>query len=783
MEETTEKQQIRKADRLYAEWLYEMYFVKDCIISKEQYNLMCLCGLIKTNEDIKPERVAKTREGYGKHKRNWIISHKKEREASPFIEVIEEITYEDESEVIENIIKYAKKEIKNTDWLPESRTNHTIEFVKFINSINNSYPNITSYKPFYLYCQQADEWFSEGISEADFTNEEELREYQFNEILRIAENTLYFAIKYCYVKDSKEVGGMFRYYAGMDVDNYLHARIRMFLFDCDYSTVTGKPRQITDSTIMAICAIKKLILTPQIYIKFITKDTEKGKELFRDKFKFVHSELPLFLREEAAYDTTLKLTLGQKTEKGKLVEGNSTIEVAPPSTGAINGGTPDYTFIDEADEIKILEEMIREGEPTLFKKSRQTGRLELARNINVWSTGIQGDNSKGAFERFYKRHKDNWDRAVYYTGIIPLFFNWRARCNYEEYKQKEMEYCSESNMRDKNMDINTARIQFNMHYPSSIDDMFCVSDKLLIPISMINDNLNRIRNLDNMQKPYYGKFEPIFDTSSPVENQDVPFKIIGATFKVLADDDPEVTTVIAYNGVPKTTWRNRYYAGTDTIDADTGTSKQSTAVYDAILGCKVALMNFRKQHKPEYSFLQSLLLTLYYDTDNFQRVGCKELIENNRAKSYHSYKVIKGFDKNVVYNAELPEYFWSNGSAWGIDNKGQRNPRIISHIREYYMNCGHLDTIDTGFLQLKTFEETLSEKKKESVWGTKDKRRYLDDVLFADAYAYICAKAFSLKIPQNTESNEYVAKYRTVRKLSYDKRGNLNIDVRRIKTN
>lgn len=118
-----EKTQLRKADKLYAEWLYKMHYEMDCAISQSQYELMVLCGLVTTNEQLKPTVTVRQKEGYGKHKRNWKISHPVEQEATPLIEITEA---GDSIEDIEAIIKYAENNITNKDWLPESRTNHTL---------------------------------------------------------------------------------------------------------------------------------------------------------------------------------------------------------------------------------------------------------------------------------------------------------------------------------------------------------------------------------------------------------------------------------------------------------------------------------------------------------------------------------------------------------------------------------------------------------------------------------------------------------------------------------
>ena len=75
----------------------------------------------------------------------------------------------------------------------------------------------------------------------------------------------------------------------------------------------------------------------------------------------------------------------------------------------------------------------------------------------------------------------------------------------------------------------------------------------------------------------------------------------------------------------------------------------------------VCLLYHRKQHDHRASFLQCLLMGIYYDNSQEKR-GVPELIENNIGTNYKTYKEDKGFEHSIVYynqygcekNAQIP---------------------------------------------------------------------------------------------------------------------------------
>ena len=252
-----------------------------------------------------------------------------------------------------------------------------------------------------------------------------------------------------------------------------------------------------------------------------------------------------------------------------------------------------------------------------------------------------------------------------------------------------------------------------------------------------------------------------------LEGSDVPFKIIDAQFIPTDDLSDEATAIIFQHPKPK--WKHRYYQGTDPISADTGTSKMASAIWDKYYKTVSALVNFRKANDPNACFLQSLLLGLYYDRIN--RSGVPELIEKNIGLAYKNYKTERGFNKTLMFNAELQDYLRSGtDSDAGIDNKGNRNKAIINKMYEVFTTFGERIYISTPFEQLKTFVCTSS-RSGEDKWGSVDHRYYFDDALFAIVFSYIAAESYPFRIPLNLEVESETK--RVVYETMYDKNFNM----------
>jgi len=427
-------------------------------------------------------------------------------------------------------------------------------------------------------------------------------------------------------------------------------------------------------------------------------------------------------------------------------------------------------MVDEAGYINILGRMIKEARPTMFMQDPITKKLIMKRQIIVWGTGGEMDKGGKAYEEEFHSSMDKWNKREFASGMIPLFFDWTTRpgITKEFYESERKVYTVDGPDREKTL------VQFRQTYPSIVEDMFLTSAKTLVSIDYINRQIERIRDIAHKVKPQKGYFEPIFDESVPSgENDDVPFKIIGATFVPTEDDDPRASATIFMH--PKKNWRNRYYSGVDPIMSDNGYSNMASAVFDAHFKTVSAIVNYRDaNHK--YTFLQTMLLSLYYNTtDKIQRI--KELVESNIGTAYIDYVDSKGFYDSLVYRTELPEFVQGGSAIVGIDNRATRTRFIINKIFEFIQAYGDRVCIDTFFIQLRTFICTVTASGNET-WGTADKRKYHDDVLFAVVFSYICSLSFAHLPPKEIKSEEdkYVVRY----ELKRDGRGELRrVEVRK----
>lgn len=659
-----------------------------------------------------------------------------------------------------NLFKYqGGREIRKSDWQPKDKIYHSKEFVNWINSINNGFQSMTRYKPFAMYCQQAEDWLNDNVSVSSFETIDERREYWISEIERCKENTLYFMDKYLQLKEGDMTGGNRKY-----LSKPVH-KVICFLVDCGYSMMIGKPRQIAATSTLGGIAVAKLIMNKNYFIKFITMDKDSGIEIFEDKIKFPFGELPKAMRPEVSNDRDNLFRLSRKTgSKGVKGGVNSKLQVVAPSGSAINGGSPQLVMVDEAGYIGILGRMIKEARPTMFMMNDETGKLEMTRQIVIWGTGGEMDRGGKAYETEFFDALDHWNKGNFEHGIIPVFFDWTTRpgITKEFYEKERRVYTVEGPDKEAKM------VQFRQTYPSIIEDMFLTSQKLLVGIDWINQNAERIKNTQHKFRPVKGYFEPIYDETVPMdENSDVPFKIVGAQFVPLDDlhdDMGRASVEILVH--PKKNWKYRYYQGTDPIMSDNGYSNMGSVIFDAHFNAPVAILNYRDpDHK--YTFLQTMLLGLYYGDGS----DCvPELVEGNIGTAYMDYKEAKGFGRYLVSRHELPEYLQGGQNHLGIDNRGNRNKFIVNKLYEVLSAYGKKIFFGVIFKQLRTFQCIISPKGNET-WGVSDFKKFHDDVLFGLVFSYICALCFSHREPKDcsSESNQYTIRHTLVR----DGNGNL----------
>ena len=78
-------------------------------------------------------------------------------------------------------------------WLPESKFDHTPEFVAWINSmLYGRFSDKVGYAPFEMYKKQAESWLSLSVDYHSMSAEDRF-DFHFQEYERISTNTYYFA--------------------------------------------------------------------------------------------------------------------------------------------------------------------------------------------------------------------------------------------------------------------------------------------------------------------------------------------------------------------------------------------------------------------------------------------------------------------------------------------------------------------------------------------------------------------------------------------------------------
>jgi hypothetical protein len=665
------------------------------------------------------------------------------------------------------------REITKEDWLPKSVTEHTEEFIQWIDSINNKgLKNRTKYANFELYCQQAYTWLGEkNVSYTDFEEEEDRMDFLIKELKRCDENSLYWLNKYVYYKDGDDESGRIKY-----VSAPVH-EVMAFMNDSGYSFGIVKGRQIAATTTLMALDVKDMVFKTNYFMKFITEDVVKAEEIFEDKLKFCFSELPFWMKPNVLNERDNLFKLGNKPEKGTKEGVGSKIMVVAPKRTAIAGGAPQKVKIDEAGNISILSKMIDNARPTMLRHNPKTKKLELKRQLIFWGTGGEMEKGGKAFETVFLSLMKQWEDRDFSSATVPIFFDWTCRPGITQEIYDNEKRAAYSRQEQSAGDDKDAITEFHQSYPSSLSDVFRTSGKTLMSDEYIEQGLNRIseakRKAEIEKKPpliQYGFFEPIYDVNQPEkEGSDHPYKIIGADFIPTEDIDPRAAVQILQH--PISGWTNRYFKGTDPIDTDTGLSNFASTVWDKWYKCPVAILDFRTRDYRQV-FLQSMLLNIYYDT-SINKKGIKELVESNRGTSYTQYMEEKGWGKNLVLNYELPQYLQNRttvNEGVGLDTKNVRKTIVINRMHEMIQAYGHQFYFRTIFDQLKTFVCSITATGKES-WGPVNRKYFKDDVLDATVFSYICSElCFPELTPKNLnkESNKYKHTY----KIIYDKNYN-----------
>lgn len=671
-----------------------------------------------------------------------------------------------------------QEEITTENWKPKSVIDHTKEFVAFINSmITDGFNNKTTYRPFEIYKAQALQWLEENVDPYQADNPEEIIA---QELKRIDDNTFYFAEKYAFFKEGSDDSGLVKYHSKE------HNALLYYLLDCGYCLLVGKPRQIFATTTIGIFVVKRLITRYNYYMKFVTVSDSKGSEILQDKFKFPFQHLPDWMKPNVIGDSIDAFHLGKKEGKGDFGYPNSRCEKVAPSSTAINGGAPQMTLIDEIGEVPELIDILFETRPTLYVDKYQDGNLQLTRSIVSWGTGVSSTAGKRAFQQFWSSTMKLWEAGEYRASIfVPVFLSWHCRCTPDMYQSEYKAYMSGSNTSVNGMTTDEDRsAMFNMHYPCRPIDMFGMSNNRLVPKSIVEDNFKKIRDVPEDEKPRFGYFEPVYDYQSPIETGYVPYKIIDARFVPCAEDDIEVSTCMVKR--PDVNWRNRYYQGTDPILNDTGISFMASTIWDKNIPIKdkdgndsytqapICFVYHRKMYDPKASYLQCMLMGLYYDTNNPQnnKKGVPDVIENNLGISYREFKEFFGFGSSVVMNSELFDPDLQGGGAkWGINTSGhgmnRRKSKVVTRLKELIYAFHQNIFYYVFFKELDTYVAVV---KTDVTYAPIDKKMFRDDCLDATAFSYICALSYAHKkaYKEVTENPVIKVKYRYARDENYN---------------
>lgn len=668
--------------------------------------------------------------------------------------------------------------VETYEWKPKHKAmEFPSSFVRWIDSINSGWLNRITYKPFELYKKQAEQWIGENDDISNYRSQEQQEDYILQEYRRCRDNTLYFANKYGWIKEGQVAGGKLKYKA------WEAQEVLLFLYDCGYSCMIGKARQIGFTTTMGLAGMKSINFNNSFYVKFIANNLEKGKEIFRDKIKWGFSKsVPDWLRFPAHNYSGTAILLGEVNRKaGKMDGAESMMEVDTPVVDAINGGSPNVCMIDEIGLIDgIFGLMMAEGRPTLYFFNPETQRMEFKRQLFCWGTGGEMKKGGAVFESEFKASLARWKDKDFSYGVIPVFFDVWARkgMTKEIFDDEKKTYYSKTGPDKEEM-----KIKFHQHFPVSIDDMFLRSENTIIEVSECNNQILKINRLKGIDAIQYGFFNPVYDMNIETPQGHLPYKLIGADWVPTEGlSDARTTTCIFRHPPQGEIWKYRYYAGTDPINSETGHSKMSTAIWDAYENTISAATFYRVKDYKE-SFLQSTLLCMYYDKEF--GTGVPELLESNIGDAYLDFKEMIGYGRNLVSNNVLAPYLrGGSGKWWGISNKANTAAKITNQIIEMVTSYKDQIYIPWLFIQLKTFVEkdlSGSSTSRQTRFQAADMRYDFDDLIFSSTFAYINAKSHGRYDPELINAPQ--DKKKVIKKYVQNAETNWNLRLAEVDSN
>ena len=190
------------------------------------------------------------------------------------------------------------------------------------------------------------------------------------------QNSLYAVNKYGVYKDDNHPLGQAELQC-WDVQAFL-----LYLLDCGFSVIIGKPRQIGSTTVITAAKALGVMIRRNYYCKLVAQKGSKSEEIFKDKVKFIIENVPEYLKPTVANYNELEVMFKYQNGKGSNSTSSSRLQVSAPSEDVVNAGTPASVLLDEAGLLEILQEIINQGRPTQFWLNPNTGELEYTQQIS-----------------------------------------------------------------------------------------------------------------------------------------------------------------------------------------------------------------------------------------------------------------------------------------------------------------------------------------------------------------------------------------------------------------
>ena len=646
------------------------------------------------------------------------------------------------------IDKWRSKDIKVQDYWPKGCPEKLPKgFQEFIMSSWDRFDSITAYEPFYVYCEQARRWGEEKATAESFTRfSQEWIDYCLKDIDRCRQNHLYALDRHLWIKDDSQPSGQRKYKASTP------QALLCFLKNLKLSYVILKGRQAAiTSTEMALAAVRAKVLR-SYKGTIVTDDVEvTGKNIFEDKFWNSSQRMPWwFQAKHVPHKSSLRVMYDFEAGKGKANSKRSTSEfgvLSGKDTQTINGTTPTDLYIDEGQNVSTLAKIVDERRPTQL--AVVDGIMRVFRASYIWGTGSSSDKGKGALEDLYKQLKNSVAAGHETDGWVVLFFDafCRPYMSKDIYFKEYRKYVGDGFKETKGRSVEEKKAMFASHYPMSDEDAFTRNENGIVPMIWVKKNLDRITG-KYPGGPDKGRFFPIYEKADVMpKGLHQPYRIKGVEFR-----KAELIDLHA----PVSMFRDRedgmidnYIQGTDPIQSEVGQSYMASTIMAASAfrfekeGVKynvqapVCIVNGRTPN-PKDIFLQTKLMGMYYA--NHGQTACPELVEYNQGHNYLEYihSPFLNMQDSLMLRAELPTGYSVGSQTYGIDMKEQVKSRL--HIDLLELNQALSDNIwfREYFLQLKNMEH--EENGKSNKWGTKDTRRFYDDLVMSMVLAYVAMK-------------------------------------------